>query len=846
MGRASTRAKAAGELTPSGRRDRASRVVTAVAALLLLTAAAPVPTAAPALMASASDAVLAPVAPGGSRFPADDADAATLRRAKEGWPTDAVPGRLLVTSDDAASAAALRAAVDAGDEPALAGVTHQEGGPVRVRELAGRVSRIEVPEGAEAEAAAHLRGRGDVVAVEPVRTRTLAAVPDDRVYAQQWSHQQTGIEDAWELGTGDPARSVAVLDTGIVGFHPELVGAVVEQVSTASGAVLPVGAGVDNDPCGDGHGTQVAGIVGAAGNNGVGVAGVNWQVSILDVSLASPTYGCTISDDAIVAGIAYAAARGVDAINLSLGSPQGHCPVAFEQVIAEARAAGAVVVAASGNEELRPGLDGVSQVPASCNGVISVGATGVTGVRAPYSTTNPQVDLVAPGGNSEDDGLAGSILTTTADGGIGSTEGTSFAAPYVAGVAALLRSTDPGLSPADVESVLERTAAEAGPAGRDDAYGWGIVQAGAAARRVATGDAVPSPEPDPDFPTGDDGGQFATPPVDEEVLRVTSGAGATEPVGQAVAVSRAVFGSGGAAHAVLARSDDYADALAGSALGFGVGPLLFTGPRGGLDPRTAEELQRVLRAGGVVYLLGGQDALPSRLEGDLAALGYAPLRLAGGAREETAAVIADELRYRIRQLGAQPIPAAIVATRGNWPDAVAAGSMASWFGLPIYLTGPAALHPGTEDALRATPPQLVYVVGEDAAVSEAAVDRIVQATGLPRSQVVRLGGPERNTTAIEVAREVEGLLAEVNATPPAVAVATNVRRADGYAHVLSASAITGRYSGVFVPVDGEDGGDFTVAAQEYVTGFGVTGVVAGDVDLVSERSAERLGRLLRR
>lgn len=809
------------------------RVVAAALVVALLAVATPVG-AVPAPVAAAT----APV------FPADAADMDGLRAAKRRWPADAVPGRLLVTSAAAASAATLRAAVMRGEEPALAAAAAGAGPRPTTRALAARVTRLDVPPGTEAASAAGLRARPGVVAVEPVRTRRPTAVPDDRVYAQQWAHQQTGIEAAWDRTTGDPARTVAILDTGIVGFHPELVGAVTEQVSAASGAVLPVGVGVDNDPCGDGHGTQVAGVVGAAGDNGVGVAGVNWRVSILDVSLSGPETGCLIPDDAILAGIRYAADRGVDVINLSLGGPQDYCPAAFEQVIAEARAAGAVIVAAAGNEELRPGLEGAPQVPASCNGVVSVGATGLDGTLAPYSTTNPHVDLVAPGGDSEGDGLVGAIVTTTADGGVGTTEGTSFAAPYVAGLVPLLRTLRPDLTPSQVESVLERTAAEAGAAGRDDAYGWGLVHAGEAAALADAGEPVPAPEPDPVFPAGADGGQFDTPPVADEVLRVAGGTGDTEPVGQAVAVSAAVFPDDGAAHVVLARSDDYADALAGSALGFGVGPLLFTGAAGGLEPRTAAEVQRVLPAGGTVYLLGGSEALPEGLGGELRALGHEPVRLAGGGREETAVIVAEELRYRIRQLGTEPLPAAIVATSGAWPDAVAAGSMASWFGLPVYLTGPEDLHPLTRDALRLSPPQLVYVVGGEDAVSAEAYDEIVATVQLPPSQVVRLGGPERNTTAVEVAREVEALLGEVNGAPPTVAVATNVRRSDGYAHVLSASAITGRYSGVFVPVDGQGGDDLTLPAEEYVTGFGVTGVVAGDVDVVSERSAARLAELL--
>src|SRR5690606_36029490 len=154
--------------------------------------------------------------------------------------------------------------------------------------------------------------------------------------------------------------------------------------------------GVDNDACGVGHGTFVAGIIGATGNDANDVAGVAWEVGILDVAAGDPFRCGSFSDGAIVAAITYAVGQGVDVINLSLGGPSDSCPTAFQAAIDQARRAGVVVVAAAGNDERY--FPGLTSVPASCNGVLSVGAVGRSGGAAPYSNANALVDVVAPGG----------------------------------------------------------------------------------------------------------------------------------------------------------------------------------------------------------------------------------------------------------------------------------------------------------------------------------------------------------------------------------------------------------------------------------------------------------------
>jgi len=255
-------------------------------------------------------------------------------------------------------------------------------------------------------------------------------------------------------------------------------------------------------------------------------------------------------------------------------------------------------------------------------------------------------------------------------------------------------------------------------------------------------------------------------------------------------------------------------------------------------------LERVLPRGGVVYLLGGTVALSAELENELVGLGYSVRRLAGGAREETAVAVSRELAARLPEFNAPSSGIAILATRGNWPDAVAAGSMAAYFGIPIFLTSPGELHPATAQALGELQPDVLFVVGGVNAISDPTFQAAVQASGTLPEDAFRLAGPERNTTALAVAEEFEFIVRAFTEGPPLFVVAVNVRRDDGYAHVLSASMIAGAFGTPFVPVDGDSGDHFIQEAQDYVFDFDVDGAVAGDVDLIAPETQDLLFRLL--
>jgi subtilisin family serine protease len=732
---------------------------------------------------------------------------ATAKRpaAHAGWPVDAVAGSLLVTATDL---------------PAARGLAKETHGV-----LAGRTVEVRVAPGAEVGSAARLRRERGVLAVEPDHLRNALAQPNDPLYPQQWAHVVADAEPAWAITTGKPDVTVAIIDGGVDGTHQDLAGNIIGQVDVSSGAVVQKGTGVNNDPCAVGHGTAVAGVIGAVGNNGLDVAGVAWKVGLLDIAAGDPDLCGVFSDSAILTGITYATSRHVDVINLSLGAPGDTCPTSFQTALDSARAAGIAVVAAAGNEEqFAPGL---TSIPASCNGVIGVGAVGEQREHAPYSNANDWVDIAAPGGDTT--GGRRGILSTAPGNATTTEEGTSFASPYVAGTIALMRSVNRALSPDDLESILETTAS--GSTGQHTpTLGWGIVDVGRAVQRAAAADPVPPPAPEPPFPVG-------------LVVRVSDQTGTTDPVRQAVAVSRFVFPDRTAQQAVLARRDDFADALSGSSLAFGAGPVLFASRTGPLDPITAAELKRTLLPGGIVYILGGTAALPASIEDDVSALGLTPRRIAGPTRQATGAAVADEIIQRAPQLGFPAPTKVLLATAFNWPDAVTAGSFGAWFGYPILLTRPDALSPETRDELAKLHPDRVYVVGGTSAISNqvAAGAGFVAGTG----DVVRMAGADRSETAVAVASRFVTDLRADSGTTPVLAIGVNLRRSDGFADVLSASAAIGAFSGVFLPVEGEAGDNVPGSVVALACSLDpVRGIVAGERDIVSDLAKQRLNALL--
>jgi hypothetical protein len=270
-----------------------------------------------------------------------------------------------------------------------------------------------------------------------------AGAPNDEYWPQEWSPVTTHAPQAWDLTIGSPSVVVAVVDTGVDASQPDL-----------QGRILPGYDFVNNDADAtddQGHGTAVAGVVAAAGNNGIGVAGYCWQCRILPVKvLGNDGSGF---NSWVAAGILWAVDHGAKVVNTSLGSSSDDLTVAAAAQYAAQH--GVLLVAAAGN-------DGSStlEYPAALPGVLSVSASDPN--DQPYAFSNTGAAVAAPGDN----------ISTGVRGTYVSFLGTSSAAPVVSGIAALAFSAAPAATPAQVTQALETTAVSAPGTvyGRVDAY----------------------------------------------------------------------------------------------------------------------------------------------------------------------------------------------------------------------------------------------------------------------------------------------------------------------------------------------------------------------------------------
>ncbi|MCW3067214.1 MAG: Proprotein convertase in/kexin type 6 [Solirubrobacterales bacterium] len=289
-----------------------------------------------------------------------------------------------------------------------------------------------------------------------------ASAAGDPLRPQQWGLDLMHVDAAHRVTEG-AGVTVAIVDTGVDASHPDLAGSVIPGPDLVTG---------DGDPRDEnGHGTAVAGVVGAHEGNGIGIEGVAPASKLLAIRvLAANGSGNT---GTAAAGIDAAVARGAQVINLSLGSGPTVTQVLLPddrltQAIERAAAAGVVIVAAAGNDALP-----LCEQPVVRQRILCVGAVGRSDTRSSYSNFGLRVDVVAPGGDRD-----GPIVTTVAGGGYEGWTGTSFATPMVSGVAALLVSL--GLHGPQVIDRLEATARDIGSPGTDLVYGRGLIDAGAA------------------------------------------------------------------------------------------------------------------------------------------------------------------------------------------------------------------------------------------------------------------------------------------------------------------------------------------------------------------------------
>jgi thermitase len=298
--------------------------------------------------------------------------------------------------------------------PEAAQIHRQLGGQVKETIAEIGVQVVSVPKGQAKEKAKAYGSNSRVAYAERDFVAETAGAPDDQYLDLQWALTKVDASQAWDVTTGSPGITIAVLDTGVDLDHPDLAGKIISNTNFS------------NSPTVDdvyGHGTHVAGIAAAMTDNSIGVAGLGYSASIMNVKVLSDMGAGSYSW--ITAGIIWAANNGADVINMSLGGPSTSS--ALEDAIDYAWSKGVVIVAAAGNNG-----DTTPMYPAYYSNCIAVAATDANDAKASWSNYGNWVDVAAPGV---------SIYSTLMENGYGYMSGTSMASPHVAGLAALVLTT---------------------------------------------------------------------------------------------------------------------------------------------------------------------------------------------------------------------------------------------------------------------------------------------------------------------------------------------------------------------------------------------------------------------
>lgn len=711
---------------------------------------------------------------------------------------DASAGHVIVGWDQADTSSSIRAALGRlglGIERDLYG---------------GHGTLVRVPSGrTAAEVAQRVSALPGVAYAEPDAPVTALWVPDDPLYTDgtQWAPRRIQAEDAWDVARGDGV-TIAVVDTGVDLAHEDLA----DRLWFNPGEIA--GNGVDDDDNGfkddvygwdfinndavpaddNGHGTHCAGIAAAATDNAVGIAGIAPGARIMAVKVLGSTGGG--SSATLAEGIAYAAANGADVISVSVGGATASSAV--REAVRRATEAGAVVVAAAGNDA------GAILYPAAFSETLCVGATDEADLRASYSNYGAAMDLVAPGGTKLVP-VTSTVPTSVAPGvAYGPKAGTSMATPHVSGVIALLVAERPHLSLEGVRFLLGQTALDLGDVGWDAYHGHGLVQARDAID-LMTADVTP--------PTSS-ATTATAPPEGVEVIIEASDVGlgvdridwrlddGTGGRGDRIEVTMpgwrtldyATVDLAGNREATRSISFEVTDTLppetradvrseyyGGSATitltatdrGIGVDRTLWSlggGPaREGTTVRTDIVGDHVLEYRSI-DLLGHEEATQTAT---FRVYGTADVQRIGGSdRYATAAALSASAH------AAGSAPVVVVASGEGFADALAASGLAGALGGPVLLTRADTLPQATATEIGKLGATHAVIVGGTRAVSETVAGSL-RAAGL---SVERISGADRYATAARVAARISTVS---GASPQTVLIA----RGDAFPDALALSPI---------------------------------------------------------
>ncbi|NBG88875.1 S8 family serine peptidase [Isachenkonia alkalipeptolytica] len=536
-----------------------------------------------------------------------------------------------------------------------------------------------------------------------IKETQRSTTPNDSFFHKQWGLDKVKAIEGWQkLSTMNKSAVVAVIDSGVDRWHPDLKNRVLFNGYNFYS---------DNNDFRDhiGHGTAVAGIIAAETDNYMGIAGVSgaYDINILPLRTSSETGQSRLSD--FVKAMNYAIEQEVDVINISMGS-KGYSSIE-NGAIQRAIDSGIVVVASAGNSG-----DGQFFYPASYSNVISVGSINENRLRSRFSNYNSGITVMAPGE---------SIYSTTLGGTYGYYEGTSFSAPFVSGVAALIKAKDPGMTPDEVKTLLISTSMDLGTPGFNSFYGYGLIN-----MEKTFGELKVEEKKDPEL---EDGKKI------DKIVRF----GGYNRYHTAGLIAKEYFGEG-VDRVILARGDtingepQITNALIASSItGVLDVPILLTRP----DVMPEDTLNAINEMNPQeVLILGDYTEVSMNIEKVLQEK-YAIKRINEHSSDRVAKVIALMHSKRHNK--------AFIVGEDALADALSISTVASNTGIPILLAQKNRIPEATKAVIEKSAIEELYIIGGDTVISESTEKELNQ---LVKGGVTRIWGLNRFETSASVAK----------------------------------------------------------------------------------------------
>ncbi|QFT90662.1 Thermophilic serine proteinase precursor [Bacillus sp. THAF10] len=509
-------------------------------------------------------------------------------------------------------------------------------------------------------------------------------VNDPHFHYQEQSFESMNIQQAWTGYTPTDQVTVAVLDSGIDHTHPDLKDTIFKPYNVLAPGSLP------HDELG--HGTHVAGIVGAKTNNGIGIASIAQNVRMMPIKVGDQ-HGAYASD--IAKGIEYAVSNGAEIINISIAGPKSQ---AVQDAIQQALSKGVLVVAAAGNKTSE-----TVEYPAGFPGVLSVGASTASGALASFSNFGESVSVVAVGSNVISTYPTNKSSTLE---GYAWMDGTSMAAPMVASHAALLKGIDKSLTSEQIIEIIEQSSVN------QDVFPvqYGSVDVASSLDYYHNKSRIYGAN---SLETAVKIAEQGWSNVEESTL--SNG-------------TRKWTGS----FAILASSQQFADSLAVAPLAYKLDSPIYLTEKNYLPSSSIQSMKKL----GVnkVLLVGGEQAISSQIEKKLKENGLESIRISGKTRYDTAAEIGKFLNTKNGEV--------LIVNGKSFPDALSASVVAANREIPILFVENNWIPTSSKEFISSKKFSKKYLIGGTEVIS----------TNLEKSlNAIRISGTNRYKTNIAVA-----------------------------------------------------------------------------------------------